>query len=209
MVVPSEHSTDNDEHTENDKEKPTNKVVPSEHSSDNEGHTDNDKAETSDTNHPPNTSKHHSADGLSNILDHYSEDGDFEMATSLGLDRIPKLDGKNFNNWRKKIQMVLTLQDLWDIMHEKELDHDNPRFHTWKKAQDHALAFIHLSCDDDQCPLIADCTTGIQAMERLSATFASSALANVMRLEELFGRAKKAPTQTMSQWINHIKSLAA
>ena len=74
-------------------------------------------------------------------------------------------------------------------MHEKEPDHDNPHFHIWKKAQDHALrvSFIHLSCDDDQCPLIADYTMGIQAMERLSATFASSALANVMHLEELFG----------------------
>ena len=76
-----------------------------------------------------------------------------------------------------------------DNEHQNEVDE-------WMDLQEQALAIIHLSCEWDQ------------AWETLAETYASSDMTNVMRVEELFGKARKDPKQSMSQWIAHVKGLA-
>jgi hypothetical protein len=56
--------------------------------------------------------------------------------------------------------------------------------------------------------MIADANTGKQAWDMLAATYASTNMTNVMRLDE-FGAARKNHNQTMAQWISYIKSLVA
>ena len=85
------------------------------------------------------------------------------MASKDGFDGIPKLDGQNFHVWRRNMQMMLILKDLWSTLHDKEPEPGTPALKIWKKAQDQALAIIYLSCNSDQTPLIADCTTGKEA----------------------------------------------
>ena len=57
--------------------------------------------------------------------------------------------------------------------------------------------------------MITNAETGRIACDTLAATYASTNTTNVMRLEEVFGIAKKSNTQSMSQWNAYIKSLVS
>ena len=77
----------------------------------------------------------------------------------------------------------------------------------WLKNQKYALATIRLTCEPDVAAMIADATTGKQAWDILSSTYASTNSTNVMRLEDDFNSARKLDQQSMSQWIARVKSL--
>jgi len=107
--------------------------------------------------------------------------------------------------------MVLILKKLRAPMNEDKPPNDDEHqdeVNEWMDLQEQAPAIIRLSCERDQARLISDTQTGKEAWETLADTYASSDMMNVMRIEELFGRARKDPKQSMSQWIAHVKGLA-
>jgi len=132
------------------------------------------------------------------------------MATTLetSIPKIDKLDSSNYHTWKRDMEMLLTLKDIWDDMHEARPPSGDERV-AWQKLQKHALAIIHLSCTREAAAMIADSTTGIEAWITLNNMYASANIQNIMRMEEKFGRAKKEDSQTMQQWISSVKTLAA
>lgn len=52
-------------------------------------------------------------------------------------------------------------------------------------------------------------TTGQEAWEVFSNTYASSDVSNIMKLEERFGAAKKTTGMSISQWFGHVQDLAS
>ena len=66
-----------------------------------------------------------------------------------------------------------------------------------------------MTCKPEIVPLITDAATSSAAYNTLSAMFALKNSTNVMRLEEAFGAARKASSQTMGDWISYVKSLVS
>ena len=122
---------------------------------------------------------------------------------------VPKLarplNGQNYQDWRRDLEMLLTLRD-YDI--HDPCPEDPVAGQRWTKAQRHMLAIIHLNCEAKQARIFRAATTGKQAWDMLASRFASSSAPNVMRLEESFGTARQGHTQSMSDWIAHMETLA-
>ena len=132
------------------------------------------------------------------------------MATGIesSLSKIEKLDSHNYHAWKRDMEMLLTLKDMWEDMHEARPPPGDER-NVWNKLQKHTLALIHLSCSREAAAMIAEATTGKDAWTILNDTYASTNIQNVMRLEEKFGRAKKEESQSMQQWITYVKMLGS
>lgn len=125
------------------------------------------------------------------------------------LTKVVKLKGDNYHEWKVDVKMLLILKKLWGQMNEDRPPRENVEALTkWQDIQQQALAVIHLCCERDQARLIVDSETGIAAWSTLAETYASSDITNVMRVEELFGRARKTANQSMGQWISHVRGLA-
>ena len=66
---------------------------------------------------------------------------------------IEKLDGTNYQGWKRDMQMVLIRKGVWDQLGEvpplgQERD--------WRRAQQLGLAEIHLTCESEQKQLISE-----------------------------------------------------
>jgi len=101
--------------------------------------------------------------------------------------KIMKLNGTNYHNWVDDMRSYLILKDLWDLMNQDILPANQAAERTaWHRAQKRTHSLIYLPCERDQAHLCADVAT-----------------------EELFGKTRKKPEQTMDQWISHIRALAS
>jgi len=105
--------------------------------------------------------------------------------------------------------MILIMKGYWRSLLEDKLYQDEEAMGNWENVQEQCLAIIYLSCERDQKHLISEAETGAEAWEALADTYASNDISNVMRIEEVFGKAKMTPGQTMGQWIAHVKGLAS
>jgi len=122
---------------------------------------------------------------------------------------IPKLNSTYYHEWKRDIRMVLLIKDLWNQLHEEIAPAERVAERSaWKRAQQRALAVIHLNCERDQKRLIADAENGIEAWDTLAQRYASSDMAHVMRIEERFGQVRKKKGQTIEQWVTQVKELA-
>jgi len=96
--------------------------------------------------------------------------------------------------------MVLLMKDLWDQLHKDIPPAERVAERTaWKRAQQRALAVIHLNCERDQKRLIAEAESGFEVWDTLSQRYASSDIAHVMRIEKKFGQVHKRERQTIEQ----------
>ena len=132
----------------------------------------------------------------------------FDMANSVDVTKIPKLNGANYCDWRSLLKDILVLKDLWGPLFAAA-PADPANLATWNRNQAYALAIIRLSCEPEVLSMITDTETGRLAWDTLAATYASTNTTNVMRLEEAFGIARKSNDQSMSQWIAYMKSLVS
>ena len=106
--------------------------------------------------------------------------------------------------------MILIMKGYWrSLLEDKPPRDEEEAIENWENIQEQCLAVIHLFCERDQKHLISEAETGAEAWEILADTYASNDISNVMRIEEVFGKAKMTPGQTMGQWIAHVKALAS
>jgi len=125
-----------------------------------------------------------------------------------GLEKIMKLNGANYPEWKDDMKAILILKDLWGLMHDDRPPAEQAGLlKAWKHAQNQTKSIILPACEPHQRYLIENAVTGFEVWEILKNTYASSNMQNVMELEELFGQAKKSPDQTMDQWVGHVRAL--
>jgi len=106
--------------------------------------------------------------------------------------------------------MILIMKGFWrSLLEDKPPRDEEEAIEKWESVQEQCLAVIYLSCERDQKHLISEAETGAEAWEMLADTYASNDISNVMRMEEVFSKAKMTPGQTMGQWIAHVKGLAS
>jgi len=128
------------------------------------------------------------------------------------VSRVAKLNRTNYHEWEDDIKMILIIKGFWRTLQCEKPPRDNLealQYWYWSEIQEQSLAVIHLSCERDQQHLISECKTGYEAWETLADTYASNDIANVMRIEELFGRANNKQWCSRTRDSSLILALAA
>lgn len=66
---------------------------------------------------------------------------------------IEKLDGTNYQAWKRDMQMVLIKKGIWEAL---GMVPDTGNEREWRRAQQLGLAEIHLACEAEQKQLISE-----------------------------------------------------
>lgn len=69
---------------------------------------------------------------------------------------IAKLNGSNWQTWKVRVEMLLSRDDLWNIV-ENALPEEANRTEEWKKNDRKAKATIILLLEDSQLSLVENC----------------------------------------------------
>lgn len=96
---------------------------------------------------------------------------------------IEKLDGTNYQAWKRDMQMVLIKKGVWEALGMVP-DAGNER--KWRRAQQLGLTEIHLACEAEQKQLISEAIDMSEAWDIVVRRHEASSVANVMRLEQEF-----------------------
>jgi len=90
------------------------------------------------------------------------------------LSKIEKLNSHNYHVWKWDIEILLTLKNMWEDMHEARPVPGDER-DAWNKLQKHVIsALIHLSCSLEAAAPIAEATTAKDAWTILNDTYTST-----------------------------------
>jgi hypothetical protein len=127
------------------------------------------------------------------------------------LTNVPKLDGKNYFDWKFAVKMVLRRASAWDVVAETKPDSRGTRSVAKEQeaAADEALTIIGLTVDPSQYTYIRDCDNGVQAWHALAEIYEKNSRANRISLKRQFYDFKHDPSQSIHVYINGITSLAS
>lgn len=114
---------------------------------------------------------------------------------------ITKLNNKNYQVWKHKVELLLIRDDLWHTV--KEAEPGNPD-EKWLKADRQARATIGLLVEDDQLRHIKDATSAREAWKALKGYHQKASLTNQVYLLKRLCSMKLAEEGDMEIHINHM-----
>lgn len=88
---------------------------------------------------------------------------------------IAKLNNDNYQVWKFKMELLLIMEDLWDVVINDPPDDPNA---VWLKNDNKARATIGLLVDDNQLIHVRHATTAKQAWDSLKAYHEKSCLSS-------------------------------
>ena len=130
-----------------------------------------------------------------------------KMATEKGQLKlgIEKLNGANYQSWKRDMQMVLIKKGVWDNLGEvPQLGEER----SWRRAQQLGLAEIHLACEPEQKQLISEAVDMTEAWDILTRRYEAPSVANIMRLEQEFATLRMMLTESVDKFITRVKAKA-
>jgi len=103
---------------------------------------------------------------------------------SVGRIVIAKLDNSNYQTWKFKAEMLLTKDDLWNVISQEAPD---PVTNEWRSKDSKSRATIALLLEDNQLHLIRKVPTAKGTWQALQRYHEKSTLSNkVTLLKKLF-----------------------
>ena len=126
------------------------------------------------------------------------------MANEIKL-AIEKLDGTNYQSWKRGIQMVLIKRGVWDFLGEVP---EPGGEREWRRAQQLGLAEIHLACESEQKPLISKAMYMSDAWEILAHRHEAPSVGNVMTLEQEFVSVRMSPDEPVEKFVTKVNAKA-
>jgi hypothetical protein len=124
----------------------------------------------------------------------------YESESSKQLSTSDKLHESNYGIWKLKMQMVLQMRDLWEMVDGE----DNWSDSAWVKKSDKARAVIGLSLSDSQLSHIRDCKTAKAVWTALAKVHEGSNLMRRLQLRREFVMLKKVGQESIQQYINRV-----
>jgi transposase InsO family protein len=146
---------------------------------------------------------------------------------SINLNRIDiELSSNNYTQWSDKMESLLVLRDLDDILTQVEpenpIDSDDDSDHEdeeqvaklriyrkWKKESAKVRALILLNIDKHNALRIQDIKGGAEAWDVLKKYHKRGSLANMQRLQEKISTLKKRPGMSMEQHLDYLFELVS
>lgn len=137
------------------------------------------------------------------------------MSTSADMDsgssflRIEKLNEANFYTWKQKIQNILALKDLEDIIvDESPLESGSGDFTLWKKKDKKAQEIIGLSLSDQLLENVREVNSANNMWETIKNVFERHMLLNKLAARRKFYTATMDPSERVLQFSNRISHFA-
>jgi len=98
----------------------------------------------------------------------------------MGGINIDKVTATNFHEWRQRIQMVLALGDLDDMLDEdgKPTDAEGRQLAVWKRRDTKASVIIGLTLGSDQLEHVSGCKTTAEMWSTLQGVLQCKSLIN-------------------------------
>ena len=113
--------------------------------------------------------------------------------------QIDKLDNQNWGIWRRKFEALLLSKRLGGVIDGTDEDKDN---------SSQVLGLIQLHLSDAYLSMADDVATAKALWDKLEATFTAQNNARRLLLRQEVNSLKKAPTESISEFIARAKELA-
>lgn len=115
--------------------------------------------------------------------------------------KIAELNGSNYQIWKYKVELLLTKDDLWDIVSD-DLPVGDERNAAWEKRNGKAKAIIGLSVKDNQLGHIRKEVTAKAAWDALKKYHEKSTLTNKVFLLKRLCRMQMSDDGNMEDHLN-------
>ncbi len=112
---------------------------------------------------------------------------------------IDKLDNQNWGIWRRKLKALFLSKRLAGVIDGTDEDKDN---------SSQVLGLIQLHLSDAYLSMADDVATGKALWDKLEATFTAQNNARRLLLRQELNSLRKAPTESISEYIARAKELA-
>eukprot|EP00171_Calliarthron_tuberculosum_P021735 IDg21735t1 len=122
--------------------------------------------------------------------------------------KIPKLSNDNFHSWKYRIELVLSMRDLIDHLHDDAPSSDNPEYRTWIKGDLKAKATIGLSLTHEHLEQVIHSESARHMWRILCDIFEKHTLLNKLAARRNFYTATMSPTETITSFSTRIRQLA-
>lgn len=130
-------------------------------------------------------------------------------ASGMGGIKIDKLNESNFHEWRQRIQMVLALRDMDDMLNKENTprEEDTQAMALWERRDVKARAIIGLTLGSEQLEHVAGCDTAADMWTTLQDVFQRKSLMNKMKARREFYSVMMDPSEKMLTYINRVRNL--
>ena len=127
---------------------------------------------------------------------------------------VTKLNGANYTNWKRDIEIRLKGVGLWDVVTQdapappvaaEGQKLPPPANHNYEQKSSTVLQYIYSSCEADQQGLIMDFTTAKDCWDFLKSVYENRTLAHIGRLWSELGSLKMHDDEKMVQYIARVK----
>lgn len=127
-------------------------------------------------------------------------------AVDVGL-RVERLNGSNYPNWKFKVRMVLTRDELWEIVSGEEVA-DPASSLAWKRKDNKALSTICLLVDDTQLVYVRNAKSAKEAWDALQFHYEKPSLTNKLYLRKKMLSLRLEKNGDMQAHINSVVNTA-
>jgi len=130
-------------------------------------------------------------------------------AAGMGGIKIDKLKETNFHERRQRIQMVLALRDLDEMLDEDgpPTDAQDRELALWKRRDTKASAMIGLTLGSEQLEHVSGCKTTAEMWLTLQGVLQRRRLMNKMKAQREFYTVEMSVSKGMLGYIKHVRNL--
>lgn len=126
--------------------------------------------------------------------------------SSKNGENIIKLNNSNYFNWKYRMELLLTKEDLWDILIE-EIPTGTAAFNRWNKKDKKARALIGLAVEDSQLPYVRNQQTARDTWRVLREAHEKDTIVNKVSLYKKISFKRAIEGDDIEKHINELSDL--
>jgi hypothetical protein len=130
-------------------------------------------------------------------------------SSSMGSITIEKLQDNNYHTWKARIQFILSLRDLDDVLEDAPPDDKSPEYAKWHKRDKKAKAMIALSLSDDHLEQVQHAATAKEIWKLISDIYEKHTLLNKLAARRAFYTAKMGDNEKVRAYAARIRQLSS
>lgn len=125
---------------------------------------------------------------------------------SKNSENIVKLNNSNYFNWKYRMELLLTKEDLWEIL-SQEIPTSTTAFNRWNKQDKKARALIGLAVEDSQLVYIRNQQTARDTWNALREAHEKDTIVNKVSLYKKISFKRAASGDDIEKHINELADL--
>lgn len=124
-------------------------------------------------------------------------------------EHIVKLNDSNFYNWKFKMELLLTKEDLWGVIEyiDAEIPSRVRALSVWNRNDKKAKALIGLNVEDSQFVYIRNCRTAKETWKALKMVHERDTIVSKVQLYKKISRKRLNQGENLPKYINELDEL--